>query len=103
MGIFDLGVNLATGALRRLEAETAHKTTIRLLKTWGPLIPPCGPDDPRLAVQAFGMNFPNPVGLAAGFDVYMTKPVSFANLQRLLVEPPGNERSRSGTVARARP
>jgi dihydroorotate dehydrogenase len=68
VGIFDLGVNLATGALRRLEAETAHKTTIRLLKTWGPLIPPCGPDDPRLAVQAFGMNFPNPVGLAAGFD-----------------------------------
>ncbi|HEU4548439.1 MAG TPA: quinone-dependent dihydroorotate dehydrogenase [Rhizomicrobium sp.] len=68
MSIFDLGGNLAAGALRRLEAETAHRTTIRLLKSWGPLIPPCGPDDPRLAVQALGMNFPNPVGLAAGFD-----------------------------------
>jgi dihydroorotate dehydrogenase len=26
------------------------------------------PDDPRLAVTAFGLDFPNPVGLAAGFD-----------------------------------
>ncbi|MFL1877204.1 quinone-dependent dihydroorotate dehydrogenase, partial [Hansschlegelia beijingensis] len=26
------------------------------------------PDDPRLAVRAFGLDFPNPVGLAAGFD-----------------------------------
>jgi dihydroorotate dehydrogenase len=25
-------------------------------------------DDPRLAVRAFGLTFPNPVGLAAGFD-----------------------------------
>ena len=23
-------------------------------------------DDPRLAVRAFGLNFPNPVGMAAG-------------------------------------
>jgi dihydroorotate dehydrogenase len=26
------------------------------------------PDDPKLAVRAFGLNFPNPVGIAAGFD-----------------------------------
>src|SRR5580692_408003 len=26
------------------------------------------PDDAKLAVRAFGLNFPNPVGLAAGFD-----------------------------------
>ncbi len=26
------------------------------------------PDDPKLAVRAFGLNFPNPVGMAAGFD-----------------------------------
>src|ERR1700742_5187242 len=25
-------------------------------------------DDPKLAVRAFGLNFPNPVGMAAGFD-----------------------------------
>ena len=27
-----------------------------------------GQDDPRLEVRAFGLNFPNPVGMAAGFD-----------------------------------
>jgi dihydroorotate dehydrogenase len=25
-------------------------------------------DDPKLAVRAFGLNFPNPIGMAAGFD-----------------------------------
>jgi dihydroorotate dehydrogenase len=68
VGIFDLGAGLATGVLRRLEAETAHKATIRLLKAAGPLIPAGGPDDPRLKVRAFGLDFPNPIGLAAGFD-----------------------------------
>jgi dihydroorotate dehydrogenase len=29
---------------------------------------PSAPDDPRLAVKAFGLDFPNPLGLAAGFD-----------------------------------
>src|SRR6202047_4116270 len=28
----------------------------------------CRPDDPKLAVRAFGLNFPNPIGMAAGFD-----------------------------------
>jgi dihydroorotate dehydrogenase len=32
-----------------------------------PLLP-AGTDDPRLAVSAFGLEFPNPLGLAAGFD-----------------------------------
>ena len=68
MGIFDLGADLVTGLLRGLEAETAHKATIALLKAGGGLIPARGPDDPRLAVRAFGLDFPNPVGLAAGFD-----------------------------------
>lgn len=27
-----------------------------------------GADDPRLCVRAFGIDFPNPIGLAAGFD-----------------------------------
>src|ERR1700756_3435556 len=34
----------------------------------GPLLPKPAPDDPRLAVKAFGLDFPNPIGLAAGFD-----------------------------------
>src|SRR6202040_1118556 len=34
------------------------------------LLPPIRPrpDDPKLAVRAFGLNFANPVGMAAGFD-----------------------------------
>src|SRR3954471_21625913 len=34
------------------------------------LLPPIRPrqDDPKLAVRAFGLNFPNPIGMAAGFD-----------------------------------
>jgi dihydroorotate dehydrogenase len=31
-------------------------------------VPRSRPDDHKLAVRAFGLNFPNPVGIAAGFD-----------------------------------
>lgn len=57
---------LATAGLRCLDAEDAHRTTIAALKFLPPRAP--APDDPRLAVSAFGLDFPNPVGLAAGFD-----------------------------------
>lgn len=53
--------------LRKLDAEYAHGLAIRGLK----LLPPPRkqrPDSPKLAVRAFGLNFPNPVGMAAGFD-----------------------------------
>ncbi len=52
--------------LTLLDPEDAHRLAIRGLP-FMPLPKP-GPDDPRLAVRAFGLNFPNPVGLAAGFD-----------------------------------
>ncbi len=64
MSVFDLGARL----LRQLPAETAHNATLRLAGGLGPLIPPAPADDPSLAVTAFGLDFPNPVGLAAGFD-----------------------------------
>ena len=50
--------------LHALEPEDAHALTLRLLK----FAPPIGVarDDKRLAVRAFGLNFPNPVGMAAG-------------------------------------
>ena len=49
-----------------LDAERAHGMTIRALK----LKPACRPPvpDPMLATTVAGLNFPNPVGLAAGFD-----------------------------------
>jgi len=64
VSIFDLGARL----VRQLPPETAHNATLVLLGAMGPLLPAAAPDDPRLAVRAFGLSFPNPVGLAAGFD-----------------------------------
>ncbi|HWX61813.1 quinone-dependent dihydroorotate dehydrogenase [Bradyrhizobium sp.] len=52
--------------LRFLDPEDAHRLAIQGLR----LLPPLRlkPDDPKLAVRAFGLNFPNPIGMAAGFD-----------------------------------
>ena len=52
--------------LRALDPEDAHGLTIRMLKYAPPLR--AVRDDKRLAVRAFGLNFSNPVGMAAGFD-----------------------------------
>ena len=41
---------------------------------------PRAPDDPRLAVRAFGLNFPNPVGMAAGFDKHGEVPDALLRL-----------------------
>jgi dihydroorotate dehydrogenase len=54
--------------LRRLPPETAHTTTLALARLASPLLARAEIDDPRLAVAAFGLHFPNPIGLAAGFD-----------------------------------
>jgi dihydroorotate dehydrogenase len=59
--------DLAAGALRALDPETAHGATIRLLRTGlGPRAPRGG--QPRLAVDLCGLALENAVGLAAGFD-----------------------------------
>jgi dihydroorotate dehydrogenase len=57
---------LAKSVLHALDPETAHQLTIKGLS----LMPasPAAKDDPRLATDVFGRQFPNPVGLAAGFD-----------------------------------
>ncbi len=53
--------------IRSLSAETAHRLAIGLLKTG--LVPRRKPvRHPSLAVSLWGLAFPNPVGLAAGFD-----------------------------------
>ena len=52
---------------RVLDAETAHSLALHAL-TAG-LVPGSGSrDDPALSVRTLGTLFPNPVGLAAGFD-----------------------------------
>jgi dihydroorotate dehydrogenase len=61
-------IDIAASLLRRLPAEPAHRATIALTKSFGALLPRAQKDDPRLAVGALGLSFPNPIGLAAGFD-----------------------------------
>jgi dihydroorotate dehydrogenase len=61
-------VTAATAVLRHFPAETAHRATIGLTQRLGTLLPAASRSDPRLAVEAFAHRFPNPVGLAAGFD-----------------------------------
>ncbi|MGO4713146.1 quinone-dependent dihydroorotate dehydrogenase [Bradyrhizobium sp. 2TAF24] len=52
--------------LRWFDPEDAHRLAIQGLR----LLPPPRPriENPMLAVRAFGLNFPNPIGMAAGFD-----------------------------------
>jgi len=56
--------------LRALPAETAHRLTVTALSCGlGPLIAGRGdPDSPSLRQTLWGRDFPNPVGIAAGFD-----------------------------------
>ena len=49
-----------------LDAEPAHRLTIAALKRLPAGLPPA--TDPVLAIDVAGIDFPNPVGLAAGFD-----------------------------------
>lgn len=61
--------------LRHLPAETVHRLSFRALRALAavpgalPLVRRLfGPRDPALRVRALGLDFPGPVGLAAGFD-----------------------------------
>jgi dihydroorotate dehydrogenase len=56
-------------ALRRLPAEAAHELTLRALEFGaGRLLGDNEPDPPILAQRLWGLDFSNPVGLAAGYD-----------------------------------
>jgi dihydroorotate dehydrogenase len=61
--VFD---RLARPLLGAMDPEAAHAFVIQAMR-WAPLFPP-HPDDRRLEVAAIGLRFPNPVGIAAGFD-----------------------------------
>ncbi|WP_448954030.1 quinone-dependent dihydroorotate dehydrogenase [Labrys neptuniae] len=52
--------------LFRMDPEAAHEATLSALRSLP--IPPSLPDPASLKVTAFGLDFPNPVGVAAGFD-----------------------------------
>jgi dihydroorotate dehydrogenase len=59
-------------ALHRLSPETARDLTVRALEAgWGWFMVDRAmraPDPPILAQRLWGLDFPNPVGLAAGYD-----------------------------------
>jgi dihydroorotate dehydrogenase len=61
-------LDAAAGILRLLPAETAHRATISLTGAFSSLIPAPPAGYPRLATRVLGLDFPNPIGLAAGFD-----------------------------------
>ncbi len=61
------GADRAARLLRLLGPELAHRLTIVALKRRR-LKPLARDGDPRLALRLFGLAFPSPIGLAAGFD-----------------------------------
>jgi dihydroorotate dehydrogenase len=63
IGLFD---RLSRPLLRALDPEDAHALAIKALR-FMPTVKGAADAD-ELAVRAFGLKFPNPVGLAAGFD-----------------------------------
>jgi dihydroorotate dehydrogenase len=97
IGFFD---RLARPLLRVLEPEDAHRLAVNLLKM-APL-PPAPRDDPRLGTRVFGLNFPNPIGIAAGFDKEAEVPdalllLGFGFVEAGTITPrpqPGNPRPR---------
>jgi dihydroorotate dehydrogenase len=86
--------------VKRLPPETAHRAAILGLKLAPPF--PAKRPDPRLAVAALGLSFPNPLGLAAGFDKNAEVPgamlrlgFGFVEVGTLTPRPqPGNARPR---------
>jgi dihydroorotate dehydrogenase len=75
IGLFD---RLAQPLLRKLEPEDAHGFVVRMLKTVP--LPRVARDDKRLAARVFGLNFPNPIGIAAGFDKHAEVPDALLRL-----------------------
>ena len=97
IGLFEA---LSRPLMRRLDAEDAHGLAILGLR-FAPIFPGRA-DEPNLAVRVFGLNFPNPVGMAAGFDKHGEVPDALLRLGFGFVEigtvtllpQPGNPRPR---------
>lgn len=73
-------LDLTARLLSILPAEPAHRVTLALTRAFAPLLRSAPPDDPRLEVQTLGLCFPNPVGLAAGFDKNADVPAAMLKL-----------------------
>ena len=60
--------SLVRPALFALDAEAAHRATVRLIAAWGAAGAPFAPARIHDPVRIAGLAFPNRVGLAAGLD-----------------------------------
>jgi dihydroorotate dehydrogenase len=97
IGLFD---RLSRPLLRALDPEDAHGLAIKALKLVPQVRP--APEALQLAIRAFGLNFPNPLGVAAGFDKNAAVPDALLRLGFGFVEigtvtprpQPGNARPR---------
>ena len=91
-----------------LDAEKAHSATIRALKLMPPHAPP--PIPASLRTRVAGLDFPSPIGLAAGFDKNAEVPEQMLSLGFGFVEvgtvtprpQPGNPRPRLFRLAEDR-
>jgi len=100
--------SLALPLLHTLEPERAHELTLRALE--GGLYPRAPADDPCLAQTLMGLDFPNPLGLAAGFDKNARVPAAilasgfgFTEIGTVTPRPQaGNPRPRIFRLPRAR-
>ncbi len=99
----------AQAGLFLLDPETAHEASLRALEA-GIHPRQCKPDDPRLSQTLFGLTFPNPIGVAAGYDkdarVYNALfAMGFGSVEAGTLTPkpqPGNPRPRSFRLIRER-
>ena len=94
-------LELARPLLLALDPEHAHEVTLRSLEAG--LYPRASqPDDPRLAINLWDLQFTNPIGIAAGFDKDARVPdailrigFGFAEIGSVTPRPqPGNPRPR---------
>ncbi|MCK0196046.1 quinone-dependent dihydroorotate dehydrogenase [Ancylobacter sp. 6x-1] len=94
-------LDLALLFARLVDPERAHGMALKALACL-PARPPTA-DDARLGVTAFGLRFPNPVGIAAGFDKEAEVPdallalgFGFSEVGTITPRPqPGNARPRN--------
>lgn len=100
MSLLSLLSPLVQPLARHIDPEQAHDMAIRALECLPQM--GAGKMDPRLASTVFGLGFPNPVGIAAGFDKNARVPDALMGLGFGFVEvggvtplpQPGNDKPR---------
>jgi dihydroorotate dehydrogenase len=105
-GLAPLLARAALPLLRRLDPEAAHDLGLAALRMVRPLWPEL-PVSPALSVQALGLQFSHPIGLAAGFDKngdYLDAlgALGFSHIELGTVTPrpqPGNPKPRMFRIA----